>query len=66
MRIYGILDNDKNGREARKGSDEKLTVKFTCKGIPAFTVEYTGDTLIVQDRQTGAIVFETKSKTQTP
>lgn len=65
MRLYGILENDANGREARKGSDSVLTVKFTKKGLPTYVIEYTGETLTVQDRQTGAIVYEVNSATQT-
>lgn len=65
MRIYGILDNGKNGREARKGSDSVLTLKLTEKGIPAFHIEFTGDKLTVQNAQSGAIVYEfNKSKTR--
>ncbi len=51
MRIYGILDNGKNGREARKGSDEILTVKFSLKGKPAYHIEFSGEVLTVQDAQ---------------
>ena len=68
MKLYGVLDNEKRGREARKGSDEGLTLALSMKGRPLYRLLMTPMGLQVRDEQTGKFLLDVrhddKSETQ--
>lgn len=60
MKLYGVLNNEKNGREARKGSDKKLLLNLTLRGKPAYNVLMTPEAIMVRDEQNGKILLDVK------
>lgn len=60
MILYAVLDNEKKGREARKGSDEALTLVMTVRGKPAYKLLLTPDRLQVREEQTQAMLLDVR------